>query len=300
MTSILFGIVRICTLQFKCNYLKNEKNLLKFLFRVWNIHQILNIFEKKVIVIANVFARLQTVKTWVDYSLKSAFLEHPLAVKILMGHKHLWNMHERTFIRFFDQSEVKWLWKYLPYWTLKSYGCLLTHWLAMASIALGILGICSALFKCNYLKKWKLFLGFLFHLWNVHQLSNIFKKKMIVIANVFPKLQTVKYLVKPLSRKLLFRTSFDNQRINGYRTVVKSAREHFYHIFSSLWGEVICKSSALLKFEILLAFGNTLTAGDKYPVWDYDNLQFPIQMQISWKKNFFAFVCSIYGISIKF
>ena len=157
----------------------------------------------------------------------------------------------------------------------------------MASIPLRILGICSALFKCNYLKKGKLFLKFLLHLWNVHQLSNIFKKKMIVIANVFPKLQTVKYLVKPPSRKLLFRTSFENQRINGYRTVVKSAREHFYHIFSSFWGEVIWKSSALLKFEILLAIGNTLTAGDKYPVWDCDNLQFPIQMQISWKKNFF-------------
>ena len=63
--------------------------MLKFLFRLWNIHKILNILEKKMIVIANVFARLQTVKTWVDHSLKSAFLEHPFSVNMLKGPKHL-------------------------------------------------------------------------------------------------------------------------------------------------------------------------------------------------------------------
>ena len=61
---------------------------------------------------------------------------------------------------------------------------------------------------------------------------------MIVIANVFPKLQTVKYLVKSLSQKLRFRTSFDSQLGNGYQTVVKSAWERFYHIFWSLWMEM--------------------------------------------------------------
>ena len=46
------------------------------------------------LVIANVFPRLQTAKTWVDHSLKTAFLEHPLAVNKLKGAKHLWNLHE--------------------------------------------------------------------------------------------------------------------------------------------------------------------------------------------------------------
>ena len=121
----------------------------------------------------------------------------------------------------------------------------------------------------------------MFHLWNLHQILNIFKKKMIVIANVFPKLQTVKYLVKPLSRKVRFRTSFDSQRGNGYETVVKSAWEHFYEIFWSLWGEMICKISPLFKFEILGVFDNRLTADDKYPVWDWENLQFAIESQLS-------------------
>ena len=69
----------------------------------------------------------------------------------------------------------------------------------MTSILLGIVRICSSLLKCNYLKNKKLFLRFLFDLRNLHQIFNIFEKKMIVIANVFPRLLSVKDLVRPLS-----------------------------------------------------------------------------------------------------
>ena len=54
--------------------------------------------------------------------------------------------------------------------------------------------------KCNYLKNRNLFLIFLFYFWNLYRVLNILKKMMIVIANVFPKLQTVKILVRPLSK----------------------------------------------------------------------------------------------------
>ena len=40
-----------------------------------------------------------------------------------------------------------------------------------------------------------------------------FEKKMIIIANAFPKLQTVNILVRPLSKKRRFRTRFDNQHV---------------------------------------------------------------------------------------
>ena len=49
------------------------------------------------------------------------------------------------------------------------------------------------------------------------------KKKKIVRANVFPKLQTVKDLVRPLSKKRRFRTSFNSQHVRGSQTFVKSA-----------------------------------------------------------------------------
>ena len=51
---------------------------------------------------------------------------------------------------------------------------------------------------------------------------------------------------------------------------------------------MICKISPLLKLEILGVFFNTLTSGDKYLVWDYEKLQFSIQMQLSQKQNSFS------------
>ena len=95
---------------------------------------------------------------------------------------------------------------------------------------------------------------------------------MIVIANVFPELHTVKDLVKPLSRKRRFRTSFDSQRVNGCQNIVKSAWDHLYHILWSLWGEMIRKISPLFKFEMLGVLVNTLTADDNYPVGNCENL----------------------------
>ena len=151
----------------------------------------------------------------------------------------------------------------------------------MRTIPLGILGISSSLGKWNYLKNWKLFLNFLFHLWNLHQILNSLGKKTIVIADVFRKLQTVKYLLKPHFRKLCFRTSFDSQRINGCQQFVKSRWEQFYQIFWSLWREMTWKISPLWIFEILGVFVNTLTTDDDYPVRDCENLLFPIQMEIS-------------------
>ena len=44
---------------------------------------------------------------------------------------------------------------------------------------------------------------------------------------------------------------------------------------------MICKISPLLKFETLGVFVNTSTTDEKHPVWDCDNFQFPIQMELS-------------------
>ena len=42
--------------------------------------------------------------------------------------------------------------------------------------------------QMNSLKNQKLFLNFLSLFWNLHEMLNILKKRMIVLANVFPKL----------------------------------------------------------------------------------------------------------------
>ena len=48
------------------------------------------------------------------------------------------------------------------------------------------------------------------------------KKRMIVIANIFPKLGTVKILLSPLSKKRRFSTRFDSQHVEASQTVAKS------------------------------------------------------------------------------
>ena len=65
ITNILFEIVRICSSQFRCNYLKNEKIFLNFFFHFSSLHQILNILKEKICVIGNVFPKLETVKNFV-------------------------------------------------------------------------------------------------------------------------------------------------------------------------------------------------------------------------------------------
>ena len=110
------------------------------------------------------------------------------------------------------------------------------------------------------LKTKKHFLGFLFHLANLHQILNISKKKKIVIANVFPKVATVQGLDTPLNIQRRLKTFFDSQHVKRFQTLVQSSWEHFYHIFSSLWGEVILKTSPWFKFGVIGCFVNTWTA----------------------------------------
>ena len=141
--------------------------------------------------------------------------------------------------------------------------------------------ISRSLFESSYLKNKKHFLGFLFHLWNLHQILKIFEKKEILIANVFPKLATVQGLVTPFTIQRLLKTFFHSRHDKRFQTLVKSSWEHFYHISSSLWGEMILKISPWLKFEIIALFVNTWTDDYKYPVPSCENLPFPIQIQFS-------------------
>ena len=107
-----------------------------------------------------------------------------------------------------------------------------------------------------------------------------FRKKKILIANVFPKLMTVQGLVTPLSIQRRLKTFFDHQHVKRSQTLVKSSWDDFYHIFSSLWGEIIWKTSPSLKFRIIGLFVNTLTADYEYPVPDCENLLLPIQIML--------------------
>ena len=60
------------------------------------------------------------------------------------------------------------------------------------------------------------------------------KKKMIVIAALLRKLHTAKELVRPLFKEHRFSNLFECQHLKGSQTILKSASEDFYKIFSSL------------------------------------------------------------------
>ena len=111
---------------------------------------------------------------------------------------------------------------------------------------------------------------------------------MIFIANVFPKLQTVKVFFIPLSKKRCFRTRFDSEHMKDSQILAKSPWEQFYHVFFSFSGKLIWIISSLVLGEILGVFVNTLTADVKYPVQGCENLQVPIQMQLSEKGKTFS------------
>ena len=71
--------------------------------------------------------------------------------------------------------------------------------------------------------------------------------------------------------------------------------------FPSFLRKLIWKMSPSVSSEILGGFVYTLTADGKYPLQGSENLQLPIQMQLSEKqKNIFSIFCSICGIYIKF
>ena len=83
----------------------------------------------------------------------------------------------------------------------------------MTSILFNIARTCNSQFKCKYLKNDKLFPNFLFHFWNLHKILNFLNKKMMVIADVFPKLQTGKNFVTALCKKCHFGTRLDSRHV---------------------------------------------------------------------------------------
>ena len=62
MASVLFLIETTSRNQFIYYYLRNKILLLNLSLHFWNLHYILNIFEKKMTLIADIFVKLRTPK----------------------------------------------------------------------------------------------------------------------------------------------------------------------------------------------------------------------------------------------
>ena len=93
-----------------------------------------------------------------------------------------------------------------------------------------------------------------------------------LIVYVLTKLRTAKDVVRQMSKKPRFRTPFESRHVKGSQALVKSAWQHFYHIFSSLWDILSWKMSLLVICKILRVFVNTFTVGDEHFLRNSQNL----------------------------
>ena len=91
----------------------------------------------------------------------------------------------------------------------------------------------------------------------------------------------LKNVATQTSKSSCFRTSFTSERVNGFQTLLKSARHPYYPLFSSIRGKLSCKNSPSVWYEILRLFVNALTADDKYSVSNMQDLTQHIQTLIS-------------------
>ena len=158
----------------------------------------------------------------------------------------------------------------------------------MTSIRAAICRIFSNNFKRFYPKNGRLFLDFLLHFWNVHKIWNIWKKRMSVLAWLFPKVLLPKEVATETSTKSCFRTPFGNQRINWFQTPLKVARHHLYPLFPWIPGKLSWKKTALLWSKILRLFAKTLTADDKYSWRNMQNFLQQLQTLLSEKRKIFS------------
>ena len=85
-----------------------------------------------------------------------------------------------------------------------------------------------------------------------------------------------------MPKRWCFRRPCGNQRVNGFQTLLKSERHHYYPIFTCIWDILSWKKSA-----ILTLFVNTLTAHNKYSRCNVHNFAQQVQTPLSQKEKTF-------------
>ena len=155
-------------------------------------------------------------------------------------------------------------------------------------------------FKCDYLRNQKLFLKFSLRFWNLRKISNIFFKKDVPHSSSISEIidsETHACLNVCLLKCLkgpCFRAPCGSHFVNRCEKRQKSARKHFYLILLSLWDKLNCKTSLLVRSEILGLFVKTLTAGYMYSRYNRETFPQPIQMQLSKKPETFSEVFIVF------
>ena len=157
----------------------------------------------------------------------------------------------------------------------------MTHWQPMTSILFLTEAIYCNIFRWIYLRKEKHFLNLFLHFLNLEAFLNISKGNMTLIADVFLKLRTPKYDVREMSKKFRFRRPFDKWHGKRAKTLLKSERQHLYHIYWSLWRILELKKSLWPICKVWGLFVNPLTVDEKYSLLNRSNLLQHFQIHLS-------------------
>ena len=86
----------------------------------------------------------------------------------------------------------------------------------------------------------------------------------------------------------MLRNTIRYERVNGSQTLLKSARHHYYPLFSSIRGKLSCKKSPSVWYEILRLFVNALTSDDEYSDSNMQNFPQQFQTPLSQKQKTFS------------
>ena len=113
-------------------------------------------------------------------------------------------------------------------------------------------------------QKLRKFLPFLLHYWNLQKILLILKEKITFTAYIFPKLLTRTNVVTSMPVISCFRTPFTNKGVHRSQKLLKAAIQRLHLNFPLISEKVSCRTSSLVKYEILGPFGNTLTADHMY------------------------------------
>ena len=218
-----------------------------FLFHFRKLHEILNILEKKMIVIPTLFHKLQTVKDLVrPLSEKHRFrtLFHSQRVKMAQT---LVKSAGEQFHHVFSAFWRNLICKIFPLVICEILGLLGSILIANDKYPVWDCENLLTPVKMQLCSKQKNFSDFFVPFLEIALNFEHFEKMMIVIPTLFRNLMTFKDFVWPVSKKHRFRTLFEGQHVKGTQILVTCVWEDFHHIFSSLWGNVIWKIFQLVK-----------------------------------------------------
>ena len=246
MTCIPSAICRIFCSNFKCDYLKNGRLFLVFSLKSWNVHEIYNILKKSMRVLAYLFPKLLFRKEVATETSRRSCFRTPFGNQRVKGFQIPLKVARHHYYPFFPWIPRKLSWEKTALLWSKILRLFANTFTADDKYSCRNMQNFWQQFQTLLSQKRKTLSGFFLHFWNVHEIYNILKKRMSVLAWFFPILLFPKQVATETSRRSCLRTPFGNQRVNGFQTPLKVARHHYYHFFPWISGKLSLKKTTLL------------------------------------------------------